>query len=208
MRLVTVTPPAAEPISAADVREYLKVDDDTEEATIARLIGAAREHVERSTAHRLITQTVEGILDVWPAARGRGGDGWDLEVAPSVIPAPYVEIPVGPVQSVTKVETVGADGVTTVLDPGAWYLDRSRTRLAPAAGSAWTSPGRAVGGIVVTFVAGYGAAPDDVPFSLRQAAAMLAAHWYEHREAALEGSFSEPPHSVKAILAKHRPIRI
>jgi uncharacterized phiE125 gp8 family phage protein len=43
------------------------------------------------------------------------------------------------------------------------------------------SPGVAVAGVTIDIVAGYGSLPSAVPEPLRQAVALLAAHWYAER---------------------------
>ena len=43
-------------------------------------------------------------------------------------------------------------------------------------------PGRAVSGIELDLVCGFGEAASDVPELLRHALRTLVAHWYEHRE--------------------------
>jgi uncharacterized phiE125 gp8 family phage protein len=55
------------------------------------------------------------------------------------------------------------------------------------------------GSVEIDFVAGYGEAAGSVPPMLRQAVKILAAHWYEHREAV--GNFgSEVPLSIENII--------
>jgi uncharacterized phiE125 gp8 family phage protein len=55
------------------------------------------------------------------------------------------------------------------------------------------------GAVEVDFVAGYGEAAGSVPPMLRQAVKILAAHWYEHREAV--GNFGgEVPLSIENII--------
>lgn len=50
-----------------------------------------------------------------------------------------------------------------------------------------------------------GELPDGTPPELEQAVLMLAAHWYENREATLVGvSAQSVPHGVTEILAEHR----
>lgn len=61
----------------------------------------------------------------------------------------------------------------------------------------------AVAPVSVTFTAGFGA-DIDVPPALRVAISMLAAHWYEHREAVSEANLREVPMSVDRLIAPFR----
>lgn len=68
MHLVIVTPPAAEPVSVAEA--HARIDASDEDTLIGSLITAARELVETETARRLITQTLDGVLDKVAAVCG------------------------------------------------------------------------------------------------------------------------------------------
>src|SRR5690606_3123378 len=58
--------PAEEPVSLAETRAFLKVDDTAEDALITTLMGAARMHVEGVTGRALLAQSWRVVLDAWP----------------------------------------------------------------------------------------------------------------------------------------------
>ena len=65
--------------------------------------------------------------------------------------------------------------------------------------------------VSVSMHCGYGATADAVPMALRLAVMMLAAHFYEHREAAVVGnglSVNELPLGVQRLIAPFRVLRI
>ena len=66
MSAILLNPPAAEPLSLADAKSYLRVAHDDDDAIIAALIASARHHVESLTRSGLLTQTWRLILDGWP----------------------------------------------------------------------------------------------------------------------------------------------
>ncbi len=70
MSATLLTAPAAEPLSVADAKAFLRVEHDDDDAVIAALIAAARNHVEALTRLGLLTQTWRIVLDRWPG-RGR-----------------------------------------------------------------------------------------------------------------------------------------
>ena len=61
--------------------------------------------------------------------------------------------------------------------------------------------------ITITFTCGYGASWNEIPEGLRQAAMMLAAHWFNCREAASAGPdfgpVSHVPYSARELLAPY-----
>ena len=65
----------------------------------------------------------------------------------------------------------------------------------------------AEGAIRVCFTAGYGPAWSDLPPDLAQAVMLLAAHYYEHREATALGAGCMP-FGVTSLLNRYRPMRL
>jgi len=62
--------------------------------------------------------------------------------------------------------------------------------------------------VKIAMTVGYGDDTTDVPQAIRHAAMMLAAHWYENREAVAEGSPVPVPMTVDALTAPYRRNRI
>jgi len=66
MSSILLTPPAAEPVTLADAKAWLRVEHDDDDDVIAALIAGARSHVEAQTRRALITQSWRLVLDRWP----------------------------------------------------------------------------------------------------------------------------------------------
>ena len=119
----------------------------------------------------------------------------------------HMVLPVGPVAAVASVRFVLADDVIE-LPAGSWVLEpgTGRQRLTGAAGGALppVPDGHAV---ELTFDAGFGVAPADVPGDLRHAVMLLAAHHYEERYGDT-GARHGMPLAVQALLETWRPVRI
>ena len=104
--IVVVTPPATEPISLGDAKNFLKVDYPDDDALIETFITAARMRVEVAAYTKLITQTLALTLDYFPWGRTSSywngyGQRWATD------PWPVIELE-PPAQSITSV---------TYLDP-------------------------------------------------------------------------------------------
>src|SRR3954462_6425202 len=71
--------PAVEPVTLAEMRAYLRLDDDAEDDLVAALIKAARLVVEAAAGRQLVEQS-------WrrPLARGAGGRGVPLPLSPLI----------------------------------------------------------------------------------------------------------------------------
>ena len=187
--LALVTPPAQEPVMLDEAKAHLRVDDDTEDAYIASLIVAAREWCENYQRRAYITQTRELRLDGFPRR-------------------PFIRLPRPPLQQVTAIKYVTADGTETTLDASQYVVDTAsqpgRVLLAP--GASWPAVDLQPGGAVrITYTCGYGDTPDKVPAAIRRAILLLVGHLYENREAVVVGSASkELPFAVTALLSPGR----
>jgi len=180
-----ITAPATEPVSVAEMKAHLRLVSNAEDALLGDLITSARKHVERTTRRALISQGWRLYLDAWPPGR-------------------VVRFPVAPVAAVDQILVFDAGGVGQLLPADGYRLDRSsepaRLRVKPGAGPSLS----AMIGVEVDFTAGYGPHAADVPADLRQAIRLLAAHWYEHREAGGEAVEGILPFGVDRLLAATR----
>lgn len=191
MALVITSGPASEPVTVSEAKAHLRLDGTAEDVLVSSLILTSRLHIEAALGLALITQSWMLSLDRWP----KGG---------------AVALPVRPVQSITSVRTLAADGAPSVLSPAAYLLDgQSQPPRLVSTGTAWPDPGRAAQGIEIAFTAGYGNTAADVPAPVRQALLMLVAHWYEHRDPVEIGSPATLiPGGVSELLMPYRGARL
>jgi uncharacterized phiE125 gp8 family phage protein len=146
MPSILLTGPAAEPISLARAKEFLRVEHDADDDLIQSLIGAARGFIEADTRRALITQTWRLTFDCWPGI-GR------IEVRPA------------PLQSIAAALAYDSAGVEHEIDLQAFIADTAASAIAFAPW-ALTQLGRAAG-IEIDVVVGFGDAPEDMPEPLR-----------------------------------------
>src|SRR3954464_6454211 len=83
--------PAEEPVSLAEAKEFLKVEDTAEDSLIGTLIGAARLHIEGVTGRSLLAQSWGVVVHVWADNR-------------------MVKLPVGPFMSGTEINAYDDGG--------------------------------------------------------------------------------------------------
>lgn len=208
---ILITGPTEEPVSVAELRAHLR-DPADPDAVLMRLIKSAREYVEEATGLALITQTRELTLDNWPGFASGDGLGWWDGVREGAIigrQARYVELPRGPLVSITFVKTYDTNNNATTWGSGNYFADTGSRpgRLALLDGATWPIPTRAAAGIHIRYVAGYGNAAA-VPNALALAILQIAAHWYEHRELTAIDAVNKVPMQAERILTKFRTVRL
>ncbi|PWR19145.1 head-tail connector protein [Zavarzinia compransoris] len=190
--LERILAPTVEPLSLAEARLHLRLDDTAEDGLVAALIVAARQLAERHLGRALITQGFRLWLDAWPAGRRA------------------LDLPRPPLAAVEAVTTYDEDGLATVLEPGRYLADLVATpgRLVLRAGSAPPVGSRAANAIAVDYTAGYGPAGTDVPEPVRRGMALLLGHLFESREAGAGGGARPLPLGVEALWSPYRVVRL
>jgi uncharacterized phiE125 gp8 family phage protein len=161
MRMIMTVSPTAEPVTLAEAKAHLRVDTSADDALITSEISAAREFVERWIRRALPTQTWQMILDKAPA-------GFD--------------IPMPPLQEVTKIETIDDAGTKAEVSPSLYMVDLgqgSNGRVQLKSGCSWPQH-RGFASFIVTFKCGYA---EGVPSALKEAVLKLVALFYENRDA-------------------------
>lgn len=124
-------------------------------------------------------------------------------------PRPYGELilMMGPFQSISEITYIDPDGIEQTANTADFEVLRHHDRrlLRPKNLKAWPSTDIRPDAFKIEYVAGYGDAATDVPDDILAAVVMLAAHFYEHREAFTETQMHEVPMAVESIMNQHRP---
>jgi len=191
------TAPATEPVTEQEVWDHLRVPllgnpaEPEDKAHIGELIAAARRHMDGlrgRLASALITQT------------------WTLTLPAWAIP---IRLEVPPVQSVDSIEYVAPDGRAKTLDPGKYRVRGLNTvqpaSVHPAPDTTWPEVADDPEPITVTFTAGHGDNPADVPADIRHGIKLLVADWYDKREASMAvNGLTQLPAGVEDIVTQYR----
>ncbi|ETR76017.1 hypothetical protein X566_15605 [Afipia sp. P52-10] len=161
MSAFLLTPPATEPLTLAEAKQFLRVEHTEDDAMIVSLIVAARTQVETMARSALIAQTWRFVRDAWPQ------DG-------------RIALKRGPLISVQAARVLDGERASIDIDPETFVLDKASWSLAAPA---WTLPipGRRIAAIELDVVLGFGTTETSVPEPLRQAVRQLTAHWYDNR---------------------------
>jgi len=190
MRIVAsevVAAPAEEPVTLGEVKAHLRILHASEDAIIARFARAARQHVETTCSIALLTQTRRVWLKAWPA------DG--------IIP---LHRP--PLVSVTSVTYLDAEEAEQTLAADTYHVVKNRfePQIVRRKGAVWPATAEHPQAIAVTYVCGFGAAPESVPDDIRNAILMLTEHFYFNRGETGETTMVRNPVAVDALLGPHK----
>jgi len=151
--------------------------------------------VEHSEEDALITLYIDAVTDLLRGPDGQArraliNEQWELTY--DAFPCEGIEIPLGPLVSVDKVEYIDAITDTYVEWPalGNYVVDLASWKGWVAPVSAWPTAKNAMNAVRITFTAGYGTTETTVPARLRQAMLMAIGHWYQNRETVSVGNIT------------------
>lgn len=208
-----VTNPESEPVSLMDVKQYLRIDDNSEDSIIADQIMEARRLIEDQINLAFISQTWRLALDQWPA----GGEAWWDGVREMSISELYrsnmlqsVMLPRWPLVSITSITTYDEDSnSTSITTANVFDVDTYRTpgRLTLKRGQTWPVALRANNAIEIVYVAGYANAAA-VPSTMKRAVKQLAAFLYAHRGDDCDPSQAYVDSGAESIMAQFKVARI
>jgi uncharacterized phiE125 gp8 family phage protein len=169
--LTLVTPPTVEPVSLAEAKAHLRLDDSSDDGLLAGYILAARRFAEGYIRGAIITQTWDAKYDHgWPMV-------WVRDYCKT-----RIELPLRPVQSVSSVSYVDDNGATQTLSANLYttHLDRPVPSIDRAYNADWPAVRDVSDAVTVRFVAGY--LPEKVPDEIRTAILLHVESLYDSCE--------------------------
>lgn len=210
--LALVTPPASEPVTAAELRLHMRIDaPDFPDA--AAFVTDARTEIENRTGLAFLSQTWKLALDSWPSNRGPWWDGvrdGPISMLNGPAAARVIEIPRWPLASVSGVNVYDASGNATAVTVATTFdidLYSVPGRMALKSGAAWPVAMRDTNAIEITFVAGYGSA-SLVPGPMKRAVKQLAAYLYSHRGDDCDPSDAYAASGAEGLMRQYKPASI
>jgi uncharacterized phiE125 gp8 family phage protein len=196
--LQQLVPPTDEPVHIDEVLSHCRISNRLQDSVIERYARAARRKVENDARLQLMPATWRMAIDEFPyqwnvdrqndlyQVRQDGRNTWALQQV--------IEMPMAPLQSVVQIAYQDLNGQTETVDPTTFQVDTiSRPgRVLPTYGLVWPIALLEANAVQIDFVSGF-AGRAAVPDNLVLAILELVAHWYEHREAAVDGA---PPATI------------
>lgn len=194
LKPVRTVAPAVMPVSLAEAKAHCRVDTADDDALLTGLIGAAVSHLDGYggiLGRAIMAQTWAQDFD------GFGTDG--------------LRLPVGDLISVTSIAYHDTANQMQTLANSVYtaFSDERGPFVTLRPDQAWPLTYGRVDAVRVTWVAGFGAAADDVPAAIRHAILMIVGHWYENRETSIVGAPVAPlPLAVDALIAPYRQVYV
>ena len=138
MPLILIAAPATEPVTSAEVKTSARIDGTEFDTQIAIIIPAIRAAAEHELGRRLITQTVEMVLDEFPTNE--------------------IDLTLPDAKSITSVKYLDDSGVEQTLSGAVYSLDDDSTpsRVLLKYGQTWPITQDVPNAVRVRFVVGYG----------------------------------------------------
>lgn len=190
--LTEQTAPVSEPVTTAEAKTHMRVEISDDDTYIDTLVATARRFAEDYTNRSFINTTWDLALDAFPPSGGG-----------------TIILPKSPLSSVTSISYTDTNGDNQALAASVYTADTASEppRIVEAYNQDWPSTRDEVNAVVVRFVAGYGSSDSSVPASIKHAIKLLAAHWYENREASVPNAAGVVglPMGIDSIL---RPFRV
>jgi len=212
--LVRAIEPTSEPVTLAEVKLHIRIDNANDDALLTNLIAAARAWAESYcdrtfcfTQWTLRTDSFYGNVGS-PSQFGLKADGNNIEGRANTVPNLDVELPRPPMvtsgtaTSVSVSYTPNVSGTTATLSSSEFRIDRFSTpgALRPNYGGTWPSHLLDQNSISVSWYAGYSADGTSVPAQVKAALLMIVSHLWSNRELASDVALIEIPVGVKAML--------
>lgn len=191
MALVLVTPPASAPISLVEAKSHLRVDHSDEDTHIQLLIDAATSYLDGYTGilgRCIVQQTWDLYLDEFPTSESS------------------IQIPLGPLISVSSVTYTDTNGDPATVDSDNYTVDTVTPPgwVVPDSSFSWPSTLDAINAVKVRFIAGY----STVPPAIKAAMLLMVADLYENREPVVIGQTVNETRAVQSLLAPFRRVGI
>ena len=189
----TVTPPAVEPVTTAEVKTHTRVPHSADDTKLAGQIVAARIACENFLYRRLITTELDYFRDEFPFHESE------------------IELPGGRLQSITSLKYTDADGVETTFDSSNYEAADGPEHgfLVLTYDAAWPSVTlKTVKPIVVRYVVGDGSDAASVDPTIRHGILLWVAFLYNDRGDEDKFTAGAPPTDMpiaaKRLLWPHR----
>lgn len=175
--------------TTSEVKNYLKVDDATDDALIAAMLKAARQAVESRQNISTLTKTIVQKLERFPSSYKVATDYENV-----------IKLLVYPVVSVSSITYLDENGVLQTLAQNLYEVDTYRGIIGEAVDQDFPDTYLSLNDVTITYTAGFGTAATDCPSDIRIAVLKLIANMYDNRG----DSVYKMPTASDVMLNRHK----
>lgn len=168
--VAVTTAPDTEPVTAAEAKNWLKVDHSADDDLISSLITAARQAVEEYTGIKLYTQVIT--------------EKWDRLPSSNKVYNQFgaISLSTWPVQSIDSISYVDDAGDSQTWSSSNYTTDLAArpARISPAFDAHWPTVRFQMSAFTVVYTAGYSSTAN-IPDTIKTAMRLMITHWYDNR---------------------------
>lgn len=175
--------------TTSEVKNYLKVDDATDDALIAAMLKAARQAVEARQNISTLTKTIVQKLERFPSSYKVATDYENV-----------IKLLVYPVVSVSSITYLDENGALQTLAQNLYEVDTYRGIIGEAVDQDFPDTYLSLNDVTITYTAGFGTAATDCPSDIRIAVLKLIANMYDNRG----DSVYKMPTASDVMLNRHK----
>ena len=188
MNIITVTPPTVEPVTDAEAFFSLRitadpeadVSDEPELGEVQRCVQSAREECERLTSRSFVQRTLRLLRGPSKGTERRGLE-WYMNGGSDALND--IELPAGPVVSVSSVKYYDEANTLQTVDPASYFMVQSLVQKLKFLDTFQPSIYLREDAIQIEYVAGFPPVDADyranVPAAIKQAILLLTHAYYD-----------------------------
>jgi len=201
------------PVTLSEVKQTLRIDPDNfdQDAELIMMLKSSIKILEEYTGRSFITKTFDFALDRIPYSQ-------EDKLVEGFSTGPFIEktqnyiaLPKAPVVAITSFKYYDDSDTENTFATSNYYLDNFSDTARIVLRRSQTFPDvaslRVANAFIVTFTAGYGTAPKDVPSAIKQAIVLYTSHLYENRELYIEQKQLPVPMTLQTLLQPYRVVR-
>lgn len=219
MSVAVITPPPFEPITLAEAKLHLRVDDypgspggHPDDVLIQRCITAARERAEEITRRSFVQQTLRMALPGWPPF-----DSWSGVQRWSHC---RIDLLRPPVLRIERIRYYDSENLLATLPESDYFLQDLEPVQSVRFSESFDAPCtyRRDDAVTIDYVAGYSPSGSpaeeqqhyaaNVPKTILQGMLLLIGDMYEHREATIVGTITSTLPAADALFESSRILRV
>ncbi len=201
------------PVTLSEVKQTLRIDTDNfdQDSELTMMLRSSIKVLEEYTGRSFITKTYELALDRIPYSQeDKLIEGFSTGPFMDRT-ANYITLPKSPLVAVTSFKYYDDSDTESTFATSNYYVDNYSDTPKIVLRRSQTFPDvaslRVANAFIITFTAGYGTAPKDVPETIKQAINLYTSHLYENRELYIEQKPIPVPMTLGTLLQPFKVIR-
>ena len=201
------------PVTLSEVKQTLRIDTDNfdQDSELTMMLRSSIKVLEEYTGRSFITKTYELALDRIPYSQeDKLIEGFSTGPFMDRT-ANYITLPKSPLVAVTSFKYYDDSDTESTFATSNYYVDNYSDTPKVVLRRSQTFPDvaslRVANAFIITFTAGYGTAPKDVPETIKQAINLYTSHLYENRELYIKQKPIPVPMTLGTLLQPFKVIR-